>query len=278
MRWPSNKLRDFVHMGSGIRGRYSRCREWWHPHLQCTKDFIRENISPCEHLLVLGAGSLLDIEVDALLEVCEILHLYDADHTCEEAWARAAGKEYGTRVLGHCVDCTETLEQWSAGLKAGVCRNELSAFLKSCHAPVPEWQGISCQGIISLNLLGQIPLYWRDRVMRIKSNLTHEEMLSLTASMERLQSAHIAGLLKRNSAWSILLTDTEYYFYHSDQSEWRIEPALFGNVPQLVRQMYKGFGASQSWLWHVAPQYVESDDEGEIHRVEAFIRKACVRG
>ena len=273
MRLPYNKLREFVHMGRGIRGRYSRCREWWQPHLQCTKEFIRENISPCEQLLVLGAGSLLDIEVDTLLNVCETIHLYDADHTCEEAWAAAAGKEYGKRVQGHFADCTETLKRWSAGLSAAVRSNTLSDFLASCVAPIPEWQGIQFQGVISLNLLGQLPLYWRDRVVKMKPNLTQEEIVSLTASMGRLQRAHLEGLAKRNSAWSILLTDTEYYFYQTDSCEWRVEPALFGEVPQLVRHAYQGVGEAERWFWHVAPQYVESDDEGEIHRVEAFFRR-----
>jgi hypothetical protein len=77
-----------------------------------------------------------------------------------------------------------------------------------------------------------------------------------------------AGLTARPQCWSILITDTEYYFYHSDDSEWRVESALCGDAKEVYRTL-RGERTRDRWLWHVAPQFVESDDEGEIHLVEA---------
>jgi hypothetical protein len=97
---------------------------------------------------------------------------------------------------------------------------------------------------------------------------------SLEASMAELQMAHLQGVLRGARAWSIVLTDTEYYFYQSDSSSWRVEQALYGGSEELLRQQYPSGVAAQRWFWHVSPQFVECDDEGEIHRVEAFSR-AC---
>jgi hypothetical protein len=68
-----------------------------------------------------------------------------------------------------------------------------------------------------------------------------------------------------------MATDTEYYFYQSDRSEWRVESALFGEALPVYKELF-GASVSDAWLWHIAPQFVESDDEGEIHRVEASVR------
>jgi hypothetical protein len=86
--------------------------------------------------------------------------------------------------------------------------------------------------------------------------------------MAALQEAHLNGLLTARHAWSILLTDSEYYFYHVDESHWRIEPALFGRSAELLSAKFSSKD-DLAWLWHIAPQFVESDSEGEIHRVEA---------
>jgi len=87
--------------------------------------------------------------------------------------------------------------------------------------------------------------------------------------MGRLQEAHLKALTKNKDRWSILLTDTEYYFYHVDQSEWRVEPALFGAAVDVYNKEYANLPCRGAWLWHIAPQFIEGDEEGEIHRVEA---------
>jgi len=259
-------------MGRGIQARYARCKEWWDPHLDCTRDFISRNLRTSQKVLIVGAGRLLDLDLARVLEKSKEVHLYDADPACRAAWQQSAGGAFGSKVKAHIGDCTDVFDTWSQGLQQAIRTPDLSSYLHSCQAPVPAWSSAGFDGIISLNLLGQIPIYWRDRVLQVKSRLNEEESAALAASMGVLQVAHLQGVLAGSQAWSIVVTDTEYYFYQSDSSHWRIEQALYGGSEELLRGPYADGGRSESWFWHVSPQFVECDDEGEIHRVEAFSR------
>lgn len=268
----SKGVRDFVSMGRGIEARYARCQQWWNPHLTCTREFITQNLMPSKRVLILGAGRLLDVDLAYIVERCEEVHLYDADPSCVASWEKRSGKLFGSRVVAHIGDCTETLQSWTAELSRVKRSGELELYLKSCEAPCPSWSRESFDGVISLNLLGQIPLYWRDRVAQVKPELREEEVAGLMASMEALQVAHLQGVLAMSNAWSILVTDTEYYFYQSDSSQWNVEQALFGMCRDLLNTTYTAGAHGSKWFWHVSPQFIECDDEGEIHRVEAFYR------
>jgi hypothetical protein len=89
--------------------------------------------------------------------------------------------------------------------------------------------------------------------------------------MSRLQSAHLCALQRAPVRWSLAITDTEYYTYHVDQSEWQVEQALHGDARTALNPLSDAsLAQSEScWLWHLVPQFIESDDEGHIHRVEA---------
>jgi hypothetical protein len=71
----------------------------------------------------------------------------------------------------------------------------------------------------------------------------------------------------------VTITDTEYYFYTVDSALWRVEPALHGGAEGVLQSFATG-APRAAWLWHLAPQFVEDDAEGEIHRVEAFSLRA----
>jgi hypothetical protein len=262
---------DFTRMGRAIEQRYERCAGWWRRHLELTSSFIATRAPQAASVAVLGAGRLLDIDVGGLLSRCCTVHLFDADPSAVSRWRRVCGREYGKRVIGHTVDLTDTMQVWTKGLAAAIRTDSLREFLDSCVAPVPAWAHEKFDGYISLNILGQIPLYWRDRVVGSAGALSGEQWLALEGAMGRLQVAHMQGLELRPSAWSILVTDTEYYFYQGDQSEWRVEPALYGSA-QAAYEAHVARGVDVTWLWHIAPQFVEADDEGEIHRVEASVR------
>lgn len=267
-------LRDsFIFMGRGIEARFARCERWWAPHIACTQSFLKRYVQRADDLLVLGAGRLLDVDMSLLLERCQRVHLYDADPGCLAVWKKRAGAEYGRRIRGHIADCTEVLGAWSADLTGALRSDNLEIFLRARKAPQPLWEGIHYDGIISLNLLGQIPLYWRDLVIAARPTLTHAELEALALSMGGLQLAHLDALQSRGDAWSILLTDSEYYFYDTDNPVWRVESALFGNASRKLHEVYNEERCHEKWLWHVSPQYVECDDEGEIHRVEGFFRE-----
>jgi hypothetical protein len=266
---------DFSSMGRAIEERYARCKEWWEPHLRCTREFIADHVAPCSRIAVLGAGKLLDLDLPALLEHASEVHLFDADSHCISTWRAAAGPHYRRRVIPHIEDVTGVMESWTQPLKSAARRGVLEEYLSNVEAVEPAWARDGFDAIISLNIAGQIPLYWRDRVLDIKASLTDPEYGALQRSMATLQSAHIRALTADTKALSIVVTDTEYYYYDADHSHWEIETALYGDSAALLEKYFSGEGAS-CWLWHLAPQYIESDNEGEIHRVEARVRKNII--
>jgi hypothetical protein len=259
---------DFNRMGSAIEQRFRRCASWWRPHLEATAHFVSHNIPESNSVAVLGAGRLLDIDLLGLLSRCRSVHLFDADSSAVSRWRSVSGREYGRRVFGHVLDLTGSMQSWTKGLAAASRGGALTEYLQRCETSVPSWAHESFDGYISLNILGQIPLYWRDRVFMVKQDLLDGEAVALEISMGRLQCAHLEGLAARSTPWAILITDTEYYSYRSDESEWRVESALCGDAKEVYRTLCSGC-ARDRWLWHVAPQFVEDDDEGEIHLVEA---------
>jgi len=258
----------FLQQGQAIEARYKRCHAWWEPHLVNSRDFIVRNLPESSSVAVLGAGKLLDIELDIVLSRCKVVHLFDADAGALKYCRKRFGKIYGDRLVYRHVDLTECLDIWIKGLSKSI-KKSLVNYLSNLYAPAPLWADESFDGYISLNILGQIPLYWRDRVFALKSDLSLAEWGALSLSMGRLQEAHLRALNKNKDMWSILLTDTEYYFYHVDQSDWRVEPALFGAAVDIYNKEYANLPGREAWLWHIAPQFIESDEEGEIHRVEA---------
>jgi hypothetical protein len=262
---------DFNRMGSAIEQRFRRCATWWRPHLDATARFVAQHVPDSNSVAVLGAGRLLDIDLLGLLSRCRSVHLFDADSSATSRWKAISGQEYGRRVFGHILDLTGSMQSWTKGLVAASRGGTLTEYLESCDTSVPEWAYEPFDGYISLNVLGQIPLYWRDRVFALKRGLSDDQLVALDRTMGRLQRAHLEGLAARASAWSILITDTEYYFYHSDASDWRVESALCGDAKEVYREMCGGC-MHERWLWHVAPQFIEADDEGEIHLVEAHAR------
>lgn len=273
MRLGGASDRDFVRMGRGIEDRYARCAAYWESHLTLTRTFIDQHTEPAKRVAVLGAGRLLDLDLPRLLERVEEVHLFDADPQCVKAWRTTAPREFRKRVIPRIEDVTGCLAEWSDNLKCSVRSGTLHDYLDSLDARAPRWSNEHFDGVVSLNLAGQIPLYWRDRVLSVKSDLSNEEAEALVRSYERLQLAHLAAVTKAAAHWALVITDVEYYFYESQKSEWEVEEALHGTA----RKTFAGLGNDQDstsadcWLWHLAPQFIESDIEGEIHRVEARV-------
>ena len=258
-------------MGKGIEARYARCAPYWEPHLSCTRSFIDEHIQPGGRLAILGAGRLLDVDLKKLIPLFSEVHLFDADPTVVRTWRKTSGAAFRDRVIPRIIDVTGSLSTWSSGLRRSVRHNNLAGYLDMLQPAHGVWENERFDGVISLNLVGQIPIYWRDRVMAAAGRLAAEEEQALLGSMSRLQAAHVKAVREQPRAWSILITDTEYYTYHVDHVEWDVEPAIHGealselsiNSSRMVKQ------GESCWLWHLVPQFIESEHEGHIHRVEA---------
>lgn len=268
---------DFIRMGKGIESRYARCAPYWEPHLACTRSFINEHVQPGGRLAILGAGRLLDVDLKKLIPLFSEIHLFDADPTVIRAWRKTSGIAFRESVIPRILDVTGSLSLWSAGLSAAVRQKRLVSYLDSLQSNSGAWESERFDGVVSLNLVGQLPIYWRDRVIAAAFDLSESEERALGSSMARLQAAHVQALRAQSGAWVIAITDSEYYTYHVDRSEWGVEPALSSDLINELRATSPHITkkGDSCWLWHLVPQFVESEHEGHIHRVEATAWQAA---
>lgn len=263
-------------MGVGIEARSVRCRSFWEAHLESSRRFVLRSVTglpPGRRIAVLGAGRLLDVPLAELLDHGFEVHLFDVDPGCERVWRRMAR---GRSVQAHIVDLTGSFVVWTRELAARVkqrpARGEVEQFLSELQ-PVkpPPLAGFDI--VISLNLLSQLPVYWRDRVevflgRRNSAWLTEESFeRALSGSCACLQAAHLELIGGSGAHRAVVITDTEFYFYEQTQAPWQVEPSIY--VPGVELPGYLSTHR-ESWLWHIAPQGVEQSDYGSIHRVEAF--------
>ena len=257
-------FRDYCDEGLGIKARYGRCRVFWDPHLEQCRAFQRAHLDAhVESIAVLGAGRLLDVEVPLLAKRCERLLLIDADALAVRHAQRAVRSDSARIEARHC-ELSGVMAEWTARVRAhGAGEETLDALVAKTDALPPR----SIDTIISLNLLSQIAIYWRERVKRIARNASQA---ALEASMRRLQEAHIGLLCSAAKRRVLLLTDRNFLYYQNDPSTTEREPALLIDPHAMMRA--NGFEADApavTWLWHIAPKGIEEKEYGVLHEVEA---------
>ncbi len=278
-----HKALDFVSMGLGIQARFKRHNREWQAHLEHTKQFVAENIAdlgPGETVAVLGAGRLYDFPLKSVCAQRLAVDLYDYDPSLKREWRRI---QAGAHCLRHFYfdDLTGVLELWSQELRSYSGERtpgNVGAFLRSLpqrhppHYDLP--QGYGC--VVSLNILSQLGLYWRDRAggTLARMGITSEDDGSYADTIEdafrecnaALERAHLESIERSRPAAAVVICDRSYLFYTNDNSGWSEQPALTMS-PALERyQAVKESG----WFWHIAPMSRERIGFGEIHEVTAF--------
>ncbi len=284
LRFP--RWRDFVDMSFGIDARYARCKPFWARHIAICKELqskLLVRVPSGSSVAVLGAGRLFDIDVELLCQRAGRICLYDADPSLVPYWRRAfAGREFEP----HITDLTGTLTAWTETLVtalkqrpniAGVI-DVLNGLTQNLQAP-PK---IECDVILSLNVLSQLPIYWRDRVtqlltkrLRLKTdqhgNFPDELLSALDNSMAALQRQHLEILQDSSARWILLSSDLHFMYYVTSHAHWQVDPAIhcamtdppLGSPYRLLER--------DSWLWHIAPQHLENAEHGAIHEVQAWM-------
>ncbi len=292
--WRYPAVRDYVRMGYGIEARFRRCRTYWKRHLELSREFQRQALnSLCsfDSVAVLGAGRLLDVAIDEIFGRFQRIDLFDADPSALRSW-QALQKRFGAKraINFSCCDLSGSIQSWSNKLRFFLKHSksrevsDLVSFLNELVLEKPR-EINSYQCILSLNLLSQIPIYWRDRFYSYAADFwsldtdphgRFEPALqqAFEHTQKRLEEQHLAMLAASQAALIVIISDRYFYYYQCDKSAWQVEPAL-----QLENKLeLPGFTSARtnSWFWHIAPQGVEQQEHGIIHEVwaEEFRRLA----
>jgi hypothetical protein len=277
-----SEFQDFAEGGDQIELMSKQHQQHWQPHLDASKSFQRLCLEqrPCGGTVaVLGAGRLLDLDLDALVEHFEHISLYDADTSAQPTWQRAK-KRFGQRRFEfHFVDLTTSMSLWTSSLKEFL-RKPRSAQDLYCFLHDLEAQGLPCvephDTVLSLNILGQLGTYWVDRVhaqlARAPNTLsqippTQQNRNLISASIAHcrrtLELQHLALLQKCAKQQVILTTDT-----HNSVITYNVITGwITGRSEQLPLHVkpeelaLSGFDITrqENWQWHRIPKHENND-------------------
>lgn len=280
-RHPSRK--DFISGGFGIAERFKRCKRYWEPHLKLSRAFISKGLYDlnASSIAVLGAGRLLDVPLDAISTHAKGITLVDADPGVLPFWRRA-GRKVNTLLTFEICDVSGRIDVWTdslSSLNPSCTAESAAAFLTSlseARGPAPAPLG-TFEVVISVNLLSQIPLFWEDRVRAAFPHLAQGPEAQMPDQLEKalartknlLIEEHLAALGAMSTNRIILITDSLFHYYTKDKAHWRTEEAL--GFPRQLEVAGFAMTAQDSWLWHLAPQGVEREEYGEIHKVSALL-------
>lgn len=253
-KYPNRK--DFIKMGLGIQARYDRNKNNWEPHLRCSKSAISEVVNSLYYstgkklkIIVLGTGRLLDFPIDAL-NLCKESVFVDAD----PLGLSIAKCKVNSFLKSNKITC---VVKFVCADITGLIDKDLSKLTESdfINNPLKLIDSDKFDLVISLNILGQIPIYFSDRYSGIESQLSNN-----------LQCAHIENSLEICKLKALFLYDKEFYTYTPDVSQWEVEEATCDEI----WKKYKKKSIFQSaWLWHICRYDKES--YGAIHRIEAVL-------
>ena len=289
LRFPDR--RDYLQMSAGIRARSRRCAKFWKPHLELSRLFINSSLgNKSDHVILMGAGMLLDVDTSFLDLNCRKLTVVDIDPTLKSHWKSSfPNKVRSSGLVMKVADVTGAMDSWfndlSRAIKNKSSIEEVANLINSLKPDMELAADEKSQEVlISINLLGQLGVYWRDRAASLLKSDSYymedaESPVSLIrdaveGSVSRLELAHLELLSKFNRV--ILLTDIYYHYYKKNVSDWQTESALSLSSESIkeffVNQSFKVEGCN-SWLWHIAPQEIENPEYGEIHEVNTFYFK-----
>ena len=276
-----HKALDFVSMGLGIQARYRRYMSEWGPHLNNTKLFIEQEITSLKNpgaIAVLGAGRLLDFPANILNSGRYEFDLFDYDPSLMPIWLNLRRSHHSLKGL-YCRDVTGVLELWTKRLRQLSTRTSIKEFmlalanLPPTDPPIFRLDRYSC--VVSLNVLSQLGLYWRDRVMGILvergivSSLDQEIPLEIEEALQinivALEKSHLAMLNQSGAERIVVVSDTNYLYYRSDVKVVQKVVAIESEIQLLNYQVKK----ETTWDWQIAPVGAEGRDYGEMHQVVA---------
>ncbi len=238
------KLRElgFPSQGIAIEQRFNRSYLHWENHLtECkeTKEKWLKSIpnTDSQNIWVLGAGRLFDCNIVSLANKFKKVTLVDADPTALGTWAKQQKRISKESVLDFCIqDITGVFEIWISQIKENSSFSQGPEELLSFIAKLPRLsplknQTLNCltepSVIISLNLLSQIPLMFREwlKTFLIKTFgknrvLKHEkEWLRVYSNLaQALIEQHLAILNNSKARHILLLTDIEFCQYYNSKT------------------------------------------------------------
>lgn len=311
-KYPEARRLGFLDQGFGLEHRYRRYSRHWRDHLATSRAvqqrFFQSLAHEVDELVVLGAGRLYDFNKSAAIERFRGLSLYDADPSVLATWDKLR-RRFSGEIHSNLCELTGVLATWRKALyEQFAClqaEQHATRWQEALHAiaAIPEEippsvnpllppVGSGKRGILSLNILSQIPLAWQ-RITeaaltrcfsRAFVNEREDEWIaSYIHGGARLIQHHLASIFSVDAEGVLLITDVSY----SEKGDEAVDRNADGSVCSLMcgvdldseLKKYLGCyenGPQRGWQWQLTP--VWSSQGAETHAVQSFEfrKRACM--
>jgi len=236
-------LREVV----GIGTRYRRCKNDWRPHLERSRDVIRQAVARCStrrKVVVLGSGRLYDVPVEELSAQFERVALVDLIHPLPARWRcrRFANVEFATADIMGVLEPLQNVAY--------------SGSVLPVSRPTTFAEDDEVDLVISLNILSQLPII-PCRYLR-RWNQFNEDAIERFG--RKLMQAHVDYLQSFRAA-VCLIADVAFLTVDADEQVIKEEDALRG-----ISLRWPG----EEWIWRLAPRG-KRGKTGSYHRVRGMI-------
>jgi hypothetical protein len=236
-----------------LDARYKRCADAWHPHLERTKDTIRNAIAATPDrgtAIVLGCGILSDIPIEDLSKSFETVLLVDV---CVLRKTRRQLKRY-PNVSWLCHDVTEIaapLMSWSSLSEPG----PLPAPNIPSNLPITD-----ADLVISANILSQLPMIPVNHINKSKPGRDDTEVATFAID---LVARHL-DYLDTCPNTVCLISEVERQF-HKDGDVFASDDPFWGHTVDMI---------GDEWTWDIAPSTETGEDYAVQNLVRGMIRRA----
>lgn len=237
----------YLHELIAIQARHRRHRKAWAPHLEASREAVRQAITRCtqrRHAVVYGSGLLLDVPLEALSDGFDRVTLYDAAHLRA---TRRAARRHGNV---HCAEAD--LSGVAAGLLLGTAKG-------ADRLPRPAAPAIDgpVDLAVSANLLTQLPVTPL-RFLERHLDLAIEDLDLYARAIMQAHLDHLQSL----DAVCCLIAETEIARIGRDGAILDTDDPLRGlQLPPIQSR----------WHWSVAPLGEVSRDYAIRNHVAAAI-------
>jgi hypothetical protein len=238
-------------MGLGIKQRYKNNEKQWDNHHKLAHSFICKALSEIDNnksksILILGCGRLYDFPV-AQLDNFKSVTIVDADPLALFVAKHKLKKLSDISVNAICLDVSSVVDKFDKSI------DDLP------EVPIGGAGLEPHDVVVSLNLLGQIPLYFFDRIEKFNLNFNQDDLLKFS---DQLQTQHIAGVVKLARNKAIFIYDKTFFFIEPDKPAWQEVSATTEEVFLPYIDKCKHY---DKWYWSVE----QNKGQGAIHLIEA---------